>query len=488
MFRVLAVVSGAAMPLAFAPFGWFWLAPVSLSLFFFVLDVAGPREAFLRGFLFGLGMFAAGTWWLYISISGFGGAPIAVAIVLMGGLMGAMGVYLGLLGYLAARWGGQPGPWRWMVFLPALWTLVEWLRGWLLSGFPWLSLGYSQIDGPLSGWAPVGGTYGTTLVISVMAGALLTLFRGTRVDRGIAAAAIVLLGGTTWAISGRDWTQPDGSAITVTLAQGGISQDMKWLPSQLLPTLNLYRDLTLENPDSQLFIWPEAALPATAGVLAPFLEAMDEILADRGAGLITGILTRSPVDRRYRNTLMTLGDGAGVYYKRHLVPFGEYFPVPDIVRGWLRLMNLPSEDTVPGPRRQAPLQASGMRLAPSICYEDAFGAEMLDFLPAAGMLVNVSNDGWFGDSIAPHQHLEMARMRALETGRFMLRATNTGITAVVGPRGEIVAQAPQFEPFALTAEVQPFQGATPYTLTGNLPVIVLCLMLCFLPRLVSSMG
>ena len=485
MLRLLAFVSGATVPLAFAPFSWFWVAPVSLAIFFFLLYQLQPGEAFRRGFLYGLGMFAAGTWWLYISISGFGGAPLSVAFVLMGGLMGAMGLYLGVAGYVIARWGGEPGPLRWLLFMPGVWTLVEWLRGWLFTGFPWLSLGYSQVDSPLGAWAPVGGTYGTTLSVAFVAGALVTLIRGSAATRRIAAGCLVALAATTWMLMDRQWTEPHGEPVTATLAQGGISQDMKWLPSQLLPTLNLYRDLTLENPDTQLFVWPEAALPATASVLVPYLDAMNDILTDRGAGLVTGILTRSPVDHRYRNTLMTLGHGDGIYYKRHLVPFGEYFPVPEIVRDWLRLMNLPSEDTVPGPRLQAPLQVAGIRLAPSICYEDAFGAEQLDFLPEAGALVNVSNDGWFGDSIAPHQHLEMARMRALETGRYLLRATNTGITAVVDPSGKIVAQAPQFEAYALSAQVQAFQGSTPYVSFGNTPVIVLAFLLCLIARAAS---
>jgi apolipoprotein N-acyltransferase len=201
--------------------------------------------------------------------------------------------------------------------------------------------------------------------------------------------------------------------------------------------------------------------------------------------LILGILTFDFGTGEFRNSLLTVGGSTGVYHKRHLVPFGEYFPVPDFIRNVLRLMNLPYTDITPGLDGQRPLLARGIALAPSICYEDAFGTELRDFLPEAGLLINVSNDGWFGDSIAPHQHLQMARFRALESGRYMLRSTNTGITAVIDPKGAVVAQGSQFKAVVVSATVQPRVGATPWVRFGNWPALIACALLLMLPAVVS---
>jgi apolipoprotein N-acyltransferase len=227
-------------------------------------------------------------------------------------------------------------------------------------------------------------------------------------------------------------------------------------------------------------IWPEAAVPALAHRVEDFLDATAERARSRDMQILLGILTYDFDTEQIRNSLLAIGEPAGAYHKRHLVPFGEFFPVPDFVRQWMRLSGMPSQDTASGERFQKPLRVGDIRLAPSICYEDVFGSEQLDFLPAAGLLVNVSNDAWFGDSIAPHQHLQMARMRALEAGRFMLRATNTGITVIISPRGLVVDKLPQFKTQVLDGVVQPYAGATPHARTGNYPVLGICLMILVL--------
>jgi apolipoprotein N-acyltransferase len=259
--------------------------------------------------------------------------------------------------------------------------------------------------------------------------------------------------------------------MDVALVQGGIAQDRKWLLEELETTKELFRDLTLELDEADLIIWPEAAIPALAHEEEDFLRSLSELMKARNQELILGILTFDFGTGEFRNSLLAMGGSTGVYHKRHLVPFGEYFPVPDFIRNVLRLMNLPYTDIAPGLEGQRPLMARGVALAPSICYEDAFGNELRDFLPEAGLLVNVSNDGWFGDSIAPHQHLQMARFRALESGRYMLRSTNTGITAVIDASGRVVGQGEQFRAVVVSATVQPRRGATPWVRFGNWPVL-----------------
>ena len=475
--RFVAAVAGAALTLSFAPFGLWWLAPLLLAVLFLLIEGAPGRERALRGFWFGFGAFATGTYWLYISIHDFGGVAPPIAVAICGALILLMAAYLAAWGYLSGLVAPREPAWQFLAVLPATWVGVEWLRGWLFSGFPWLSLGYGQIDGPLSAWAPVVGVHGVSLLLALAAGALTVLLLGP--NRARIAGLTVLAGGIalTALLTGRTWTAPVGEALQVALVQGGISQDRKWLLEELETTKALFRDLTLKLDKADLIIWPEAAIPALAHEEEDFLRSLGELMKARHQELILGILTFDFGTGEFRNSLLTVGANTGVYHKRHLVPFGEYFPVPELIRNVLRLMNLPYTDITPGLDGQRPLLARGVALAPSICYEDAFGTELRDFLPEAGLLVNVSNDGWFGDSIAPHQHLQMARFRALEAGRFMLRSTNTGITAVVDPFGRVVQQGAQFKAVVVSATVQPRQGATPWVRYGNWPVLSACVVL-----------
>lgn len=468
--RLVATGAGAALPLAFAPFGLFPLAFLSLAALFLCWDCP-PREAARRGFLFGVAAFATGTWWLYISVRLVGGTPLPVAWLLLGGLVAIMAVHIAAAGWLVARLRAGSAVAANLLLAPGAWLLAEWLRGWILTGFPWISIGYGQIDGPLAAWAPVGGVYAVTLVAALLAGCLATLGRGNRRERlaALLIAAVLVL--ATFTVARQSWVAPAGEPLRVSLVQGAVPQLLKWAPGERRATMDLYRDMTA-GLAGDLVVWPEAAVPAPDDLVGGYLDDLRAMARERGFQLLVGILTHDPDTDEYRNSLLALGEVAGAYHKRHLVPFGEFFPVPDAVRRWMRMMNLPYADLARGPRRQEPLVARGVALAPTICYEDAYGAEQLGFLPSAGLLVNVSNDAWFGDTIAPHQHLQMARMRALETGRWMARSTNTGITAFIDERGELRATAPSFQPFVLSGSVQPMAGATPYVRTGNLPVLL----------------
>lgn len=473
--RLLGLAAGLTFPLAFAPFGAWWYAPVVVALGAALWPALTPRQAAGAGFAFGAGAFLTGTYWLYISITIFGGAPPALSIFLMLGLVLVMAVYYAGTAWVVARLArGDARHLLWL--LPAAWVTMEWLRGWLLSGFPWLSLGYSQTDGPLAGFVPVGGVYGGGLAVALVAAALIVLVREPRWR--LPAAVIVLAVPAAGAGLGRiDWTGPAGEPLRAALVQGAITQDRKWLPEERAPTLALYRRLTLAEADADIIVWPEVAVPAETSQVAGYLAGIDRIMEARDASLLLGIMDYDEDLGGYSNSVLLLGPGEGIYRKRHLVPFGEYFPVPDFLREWMRLMSLPYTDTVAGPEQPELLEAAGERVALTICYEDAFGAEQLYAFPEATLLVNVSNDAWFGDSIAPHQHLQIARLRSLEAGRWQLRATNTGITAFIDPRGRIHALSPQFETAVLRARVQPRTGLTPYAATGNWPVVGICLAL-----------
>ncbi|GAC1300153.1 MAG: hypothetical protein NVSMB15_09260 [Steroidobacteraceae bacterium] len=376
--------------------------------------------------------------------------------------------------YLANRFWLKAGAMRLWLVLPVLWVLLEWLRGWFLSGFPWLSLGYVLIDSPLQGWAPLFGVYGVTWAAAAIAAALSTLLMPAVAlsRRLVALCAIVALLSVPALIARIDWTRSAGAPLAIAAVQGAVPQDQKWQAKNLDETKARYARLTAQAWGARIIVWPEASLPVLANNVPDYLQRLQEQGRAHGADFAIGLVNYEPQSAQYYNGLLVLSDsGGGWYYKRHLVPFGEYFPVPAFVRSWMRLMSLPYDDITPGSERQPALHAAGQTLGLTICYEDAFGSQQLDVLRDATLLINVTNNAWYGDSSAPHQHLQIARMRALEAGRYLVRAANDGITAVMGPHGEIVARLPQFREAVLRAEVRPMTGLTPYARLGNYPVV-----------------
>lgn len=470
-----AFAAGALLNLGFAPFEFWPVAVLAPAALFALIRGLPPRRAGWTGAAFGTGLFAFGTYWLYTCIHVFGLAPIWLTLVLQAALIALMAAYSAALCYLANRFWLEPGMSRDWLVLPVLWVLFEWLRGWALSGFPWLSLGYAMIDSPLKGWAPLFGVYGVTWAAAMIAAALDVLFTpqvsSARRRRALGGILILLL---IPALLGRhDWTRPAGPALAVAAVQGSVSQDQKWQARNRAETMLRYLTLTTQAWGARLIVWPEAALPVLANDIADYLRRLELAGRAHGADFAIGLVNYVPATGKYYNGLLVLGgaDG-GWYYKRHLVPFGEYFPVPAFVRSWLRLMSLPYSDLTPGGDHQPVRSAAGQKLGLTICYEDAFGSSQLAVLREATLLVNVTNNAWYGNSTAPHQHLQIARMRALEAGRYLVRAANDGITAVIGPHGEIVARLPQFQEAVLRAEVTPMTGLTPYARVGNFPVVI----------------
>lgn len=458
--------------LSFAPVGWWALAPVILLPFIHTARVSSPRAAALNGFWFGFGLFVAGTYWIYTSVHVFGRAPLWVAFFLMIVLAIIMALYYALTAWSVAKLG--PQGWRIVVLMPVAWVPIEWLRGWFMSGFPWMTLGYGQIDSPLSGFAPLAGVFGVSGMLVLSASGLYAAITDRRLlALGATLAILPWAGGAL--LQRLTWTEPSGEPISTTIVQGGVSQDRKWLRDQFRPTLELYRDATIGDRAHELIVWPEVALPATIDQVEFYLEDMQRQVAARSQTLVLGILERDfEQERVYNSVLMLGGSTRQTYRKRRLVPFGEFFPVPDFVRKWMRLMSLPDTDLSAGADEQPLLVTNtGVKLAVAICYEDAYAAEQLYALPEASLLINVSNDAWFGDTIAPHQHLEIARFRALEAGRYVVRATNNGISAFIGPGGELLQAGPQFEFVSMTRDVVPMQGSTPYSRWGNWLVVTM---------------
>ena len=472
--RLVTFVLGSAMSLAFAPFGWSALTPLLLLPLLYICMTVSPRDAGGHAFWFGLGMFLTGTYWIYISVHVFGNAALWIAVLLMVGLAVIMATFLAIAGWMISRL-SHGEPWLLLFVAPAAWVAIEWLRGWAFTGFPWLAVGYAQIDGWLAGWAPVLGVYGVSFMLMISTTAVITIFMSRGVARMAGVAALVL----PWLAGGLlqtlDWTEVVGKPVRTSIVQAGVSQDQKWDLDQRQPIMEFYRRATLRIPDSEIVVWPEVAIPAVDDRVADYIQLLRRDLSSRDQSIVFGILERGPEAEIYNSVIVLGGPERQSYRKRHLVPFGEYFPVPSGVREWMKMQNLPHSDLAAGAAIQPlPVAANGARLAVAICYEDAYGAEQLYAFPEASLVVNVSNDAWFGDSIAPHQHLEIARMRALEVGRYAIRSTNTGISAFIGAKGELLAVGEQFESQVMTADIELRQGATPYVHTGNWPTIAFC--------------
>jgi apolipoprotein N-acyltransferase len=466
-----ALVAGLLTPLAFSPFNLFALAILTTAVLFWLWRDGTARQAAWRGLLFGIGLFGVGVSWVYVSMHDFGNMPIPVAALATLTFILILASYSALLGFLQARFSRRDSVWHFVLVLPASWTLFEWLRGWFLSGFPWLNLGYSQSDTWLAGYAPVLGVYGVSLAVALSAGlAAVCVLQPKRLLFPASALALLWVGGL--ALATVEWADADGDPISVTLVQLNIPLNEKWSPLNREKILQRYRELSEGAPRSQLIVWPEAAIPATLHQVDPaYFEELRRFAHSRGTDFLMGVIERDDNRRDYYNSVIALGSASGVYRKQHLVPFGEYIPFEPLSRWLMSSFDVPMSELSPARTPQAPLTAAGRSIGVSVCYEDAFGEELIAALPQASLLVNVSEDAWFGDSLAPHQRLQMARVRALETARPMLRAANTGPSAGIDHHGRVLRRSPQFQQYLLSMEVQPMRGSTPYSSAGNLPVV-----------------
>ncbi len=470
---LIALLAGAAVPLGFAPHGWFfapWLAMTAWLLL--ALRLPAPRAAW-HGWLFGFGLFSTGVYWVHVSIYRYGNASLPLALAVMLLLAAYLALYPALAAWLLASLRGRSRAVNLLLIAPAVWVATEWLRGWLFTGFPWLDLGYSQIDSPLAAVAPLAGVYGVGLLAMLVSALLVLVVSANCFGRVFAGSVLAALLAATGFGSGHEWTRAAGAPLKATLVQGNVAQDLKWRPEQQAATLETYTELSAPHRDSALLIWPETAIPAYYDqVDENFIEPLRKEFAAQGTALITGIPVLDRADWKYYNAVISLADPGRFYYKVHLVPFGEYLPLRHWLSTLLSFLPVPQADFSAGRLDQPLLTAAGYKFSASICYEVAFGAQLIIGARDAAWLVNISNDAWFGDSAAPHQHLEMARMRALETGRYMLRATNTGISAVIDPSGQVIARSGQFRAETVTASIEPRTGETPYMRWGNYPVVL----------------
>ena len=485
MRRLFALGSGAVLTFGFAPLQWWPLAILCPAVLMYLWEGVSPREAAKLGFWFNFGTFVAGTYWIYTGVHIMAGVPAWIALFLMFGLSGIMAAYHALLGYVVTRWLPASGAIRWLVALPAAWTFIEWWRGWFLTGFAWLSLGYTQTDTWLAHLAPIIGVYGLSALLLVSAGAIIALIKGNLRARIASVAVLVVPWIAGYALGGSQWTHASGKPVSVAIVQGAIPQDEKLKgeaeEAAASKTRATYRRLAESAFGTQLLVFPEASLPPLANEVVDYIKDLFTDAAQKNSSIVVGILRAEGDDgeghyKDYYNSVLALDRNVHAvqwYDKHHLVPYTEFFPVPGFVRTWMGLMNLGYADFARGAVVQPPLRAAGLALSASICYEDGYGSSQLPVLEHADTLVNVTNDAWFGHGSARYLHFQIARMRAIEAQRYMIRAGNDGISAVIGPRGEVVAEAPGFKRYVLHSEVTPRMGLPPYARVGNWLIISL---------------
>ncbi len=481
---ILAALLGSTMPIAFAPLSIWPLGILLPALLIVLADTQHSlRRVILIGWVFGLGYFGFGVYWLYNSLHDFGNAspPMAAALAALMIICISLFPALTLVSWkLAQRVLGQWTIW----LLPLFWFAFEWLKGWILTGFPWLSLGYSQVESPLHGFAPFIGVYGLSAVCVLLSVALI---RVVRKRQYIYIALVVLIPGLAISIQNIDWTEPQSTPLRVTIVQGNIPQEIKWQYDQRQNIFDIYWRETNKNWDSDLIVWPETAIPGRSesieqSVLIPMAIAATQ----QGSSILTGVVVSESEKNIFYNSMLLLGSSQGAYHKRHLVMFGEYYPLRWLLDFMRSFIDIPYSDLTSGSRNQPLMSVNETRLGVSICFENVFSRDIMIALPEANLLVNASNDAWFGDSLAPHQHLQIAQMRALETGRPMVRSTNTGISAFIDYRGRIIESTEQFKTQSITRDMLGRMGVTPFyyftRVQGLLAALILVVLLIFVFR------
>lgn len=466
---LIALLAGALSVLAYAPFEQFWLMPLCWGVLYQLLrqEEVRPGRGFLLGWAWGIGALFAGLCWLVVALYRFGGisAPLSVFLILL--FCVALAVYPALAAALFVRLRSRVWGWR-VLLMVACWMGAELLRGQLFPAFPWLAVGYTQTPpSPLAGWGPVLGVYGVGFLLLLVSALFVEAwFDAVLRRRALLLAALICVAGAGLRVL--EWTSPVGAPVKVALIQPNVAQDQKWRSETLMAQLQLNVDLLRQHP-AQLMVMPESSLPLFESNLPQgYLELIERDARAAGGDAILGVFT-SDAQGGVFNSVISRGTSPVQHYsKNHLVPFGEFQPWGF---GWFfKLASIPMADQTPGGDHQPLLEMAGQKIAMNICYEDVFGEELRRALPEATLMLNVSNLAWYGDSHAQPQHLQMARMRALESGRPQLRSTNTGMTGIVNPDGSVAEVLAPFTQGAVVREVRGYQGRTPFIWLGDWPV------------------
>ncbi len=479
--HLLAGLAGACATLAFSPLDAWPVFPLVCAATFWLMHGLSAKQAAWRGWCFGVGFYGAGVSWVYVSIHNFGSAPAPLAFSFTALFVMALALVFTAPQFALYRWLCRrtqcENSWPPVLLFSATWVLFEWIRSWFLTGFPWLYGGYTLIDTPLASWAPVTGVLGLSLLLVLFASGLTQYLR-YRHDRTLLAiltgTAVLLL--ISFPLQNVQWTQPvNEKTLSFAAVQGNISQDLKWKPGHLDDTIETYLQLTQPFWSRDIVIWPENAIPTLYQNVPALMDQLDA----QGKNVHTNLVLGMPwyENDRFYNSIISLGSDEGHYFKQKLVPFGEYVPFESVLRGLIAFFDLPMSSFSLGSGNQSPLQVAGYPVAAYICYEVVYPDFAAALARDTGFLITISNDTWFGTSIGPFQHFQIARMRALETGRYLIRGTNDGISALVDEKGHVVNQIAQYQAGVLEGELPVMTGDTPFMRFGSWPVLAFCLLL-----------
>lgn len=466
-----ALILGGLLALAFAPVAFYPLAILCPALLLLLWLNCTPQRAFFIGLFFGIGFFTVGVSWVFISIHVFGQTSIVLSLLITGLFIFILALFLGLQGYFLNHFFPDNTRLKRYLVFPSLWTLSEWIRSWIFTGFPWLLLSTSQVNSPLAGYAPLVGGLGITFLVTLSSALLLSLIN--KIEKYFLCTLLLLIALWTvgYGLNFIHWTRTVGKPIQVSLIQANVPQAIKWQPNYIQTSLDDYQQLTQAYWNSRLIIWPEAAIPLLKHNALPFLNQLDSEAKQHGTTIITGI----PIQQgfQYYNGMLALGVDHAHYYKQRLVIFGEYLPWwISWAQGLLNLLDIPMSSFSPGPPNQSVFKVANLNLGTFICYEIAYPSLIREALPKAQLLLTINDDAWFGHSFALAQHLQIGQFQALVTGRYLLFLSNTGMTAIVNPQGNIQAQLPSFKIRVLTGKVYALSGTTPWVKLGDCPIII----------------
>ncbi len=479
---LIAIISGALITFSFAPFNIWPLAIIGLLAFSLLLKEQGFKQVLWRSFAFGIGFYGAGIHWIYTSIHNFGGASPLLAAFLVLIFACFMALIFCIPFYVYGKWFNYHR-FALTLALPACWMLGEWVRTWLFTGFPWLFLGYAHLDTWLAGWAPISGVIIISFLLALTAGVIAEwIWISTRdPKKNIPLLLLTSLAVLSWVMGAGlktiTWAKPDTKPITVAMVQPNIDQGTKlsFDEESTINALNQLRDLSKDLWSNNWVVWPEAAIPTslTFHEALPFLEEMNKQAALNESALFTGVIYEDKDKQKFYNSIVGLGNGYGFYHKRRLVPFGEYLPFPNQLRGLIEFFDLPTSFIHLGPQDQHGLIANGVRITPAVCYEIVYPDLIATAAKETQVLLNVNNLGWFLDSIQSKQFMQMAQMRALETGRYLVYSTNNGPSAIIDNKGNILSRSDSFKAQTFTGTIYPVKGWTPFMVVTSGPVVIL---------------
>ena len=482
---LISLFSGAMFSFALAPYYYWWLALLSPALLYASLRKRSARQAFGIGWAYGFGLWFVGAFWLYTSIHVYGDTSAFLSVLMIAFMALLMGLFTALQTWLYRRFFPETP----LTFAP-LWVFFEWAKTWVFTGFPWLFVGYAFTERFLDHYAPLFGIFGVSFVVIILACALVEILNKRLF--WLIPSALLLLG--AWGASYLNFVQPKkAKPLTVSLIQGNIPQDLKWLTEYQIETLKIYANLTRTEWGRDIVLWPESSIPMFQTDAVGFITEMVKMAKETNTTWVTGIPYKdeaafdAKTDKYppFYNSVIALGaEAEGLYKKQRLVPFGEYIPF----EGMLDILpNLAGSQEIlsysRGSDNQSPLRVRGHNLGAAVCYEVAYPDTTRKNAINTDFLLTISNDAWFGTSAGPLQHLQMVQMRALENGRWFMRATNTGVTAIIDHKGRIVERAPQFERTVLRGDIQARVGNTPFMNFGNYPILSLIALLLLLSYL-----